>query len=253
MWPDLFVSLLSIIGGRPATHKYPWIVNIQGLGTNFCGGILLNPTTVLTAAHCVQNMPIRELSANRHDMKLTPQADGAKTFRARSMHLHPNWDPRTMSHDVAIIKVNDYSLAASSPKIRPTKFLLDNGTFSSENAMLMIAGFGKTSYSSGASDILLEADVPIVDQTSCNRKLKRLGMELLDDTMLCAGFENGDGADACHGDSGGPLFKYISENEIALVGLTSWGFGCLGNNFPFPGIYTRISDPDIQGFIQSYI
>lgn len=43
----------AIVGGVPAVAgDFPFIVSLQKNGAHFCGGSLLDSTTVLTAAHC---------------------------------------------------------------------------------------------------------------------------------------------------------------------------------------------------------
>jgi secreted trypsin-like serine protease len=62
--------------------------------------------------------------------------------------------------------------------------------------------------------------------------------------MLCAQ-QPGTVVGACQGDSGGPLFA-SSQGGFIEVGIVSFGEGCADG---FPGVYTRISNPDINGFI----
>jgi secreted trypsin-like serine protease len=90
-------------------------------------------------------------------------------------------------------------------------------------------------------DKLMTVSVPIFDQATCNAKY----MGMIDDTMLCAGFdENGEEKDSCQGDSGGPL--YLPANSAAnpsdqdvVIGVVSFGFGCASG---FPGVYSRVSE-----------
>jgi V8-like Glu-specific endopeptidase len=51
--------------------------------------------------------------------------------------------------------------------------------------------------------------------------------------MLCAIEDN---VNACHGDSGGPL--YDKTNNV-LVGVVSWGWKCASKGYP--GVYSRVS------------
>jgi len=87
------------------------------------------------------------------------------------------------------------------------------------------------------SSLLREVKVPIVDNNICSNQLLKLGDTLFPDLQLCAGYPEG-GRDACHADSGGPLFIQAPNGPI-LVGIVSWGNGCAQPNSP--GVYTRIS------------
>lgn len=68
----------------------------------------------------------------------------------------------------------------------------------------------------------------------------------LTERMMCAGRS---GRDSCQGDSGGPLVLRDAENVPTLVGVVSWGNGCARKGVP--GIYARVSDPDLRAFVQS--
>ncbi|HEU0114784.1 MAG TPA: trypsin-like serine protease, partial [Thermomicrobiales bacterium] len=62
---------------------------------------------------------------------------------------------------------------------------------------------------------------------------------------VCAAAQNPP-RDSCQGDSGGPLFSGDQTQPIQ-IGIVSSGFGCAQAGFP--GIYTRLSDPDIANWI----
>ena len=104
------------------------------------------------------------------------------------------------------------------------------------------------------SESLMVAQVPIVDYENCTERIKQTGVKITEN-MICAG---GAGADACAGDSGGPLTcarnGTSGEEERYLCGIISWGFNCvprrrLGRSYP--GFYTDVSKYTrwIQNFI----
>ena len=94
-----------------------------------------------------------------------------------------------------------------------------------------ILGFGTTE-TGNVSSKLLHVNVNYVKQSTCNSNASYGGS--INDSMMCASDTN---QDSCQGDSGGPLFD--SDNN-ALVGVTSWGYGCADADYP--GVYARISD-----------
>lgn len=244
------ISFLSIIGGREAPrHKHDWIVNIRLLDKHMCGGIQLNPTTVLTAAHCVSHFDenfIRDrgillrLTAGVHD---TRQSSIKEILRQKSIHIHPLYDRLTHMHDLAIVKVEPVGKFRKLPQV-----ILDDGTYSKEGQRLTIAGWGQRSTIMPASSLLYEAYIPVADRELCRFKYKRRGIHL-DKSAICVGSMAANSADASNGDSGGPLFHVISEKQVALVGITSWGIEIPG----YPGVYTRISDVDISSYIELFM
>ena len=48
--PDFMTN--KIVGGQTAPRPIPWQVSIRSHGSHFCGGTILDATTVLSAGHC---------------------------------------------------------------------------------------------------------------------------------------------------------------------------------------------------------
>lgn len=72
--PSSLASL--IVGGKPVNppFKYPWLVTLQEKNIHFCGGSLLDSSTVLTAAHCSTGITDEimlnlTVLAHRHDLR----------------------------------------------------------------------------------------------------------------------------------------------------------------------------------------
>ena len=95
-----------------------------------------------------------------------------------------------------------------------------------------ISGWGTLSSGGSSPDYLMQASVPLVSKSRCDRAYPGK----IHDSMLCAGLDQG-GVDACQGDSGGPLVCEYNGRWF-LEGATSWGHGCAApNKF---GVYAHV-------------
>ena len=97
-----------------------------------------------------------------------------------------------------------------------------------------VIGWGQSAFSAAArrSDLLLHTTVRLVERQKCEQSHSGIDPA----TMMCAGDEL---ADACLGDSGGPLLMTDQNLDYFLVGLVSWGDGCARRDKP--GVYVRVS------------
>jgi secreted trypsin-like serine protease len=92
-------------------------------------------------------------------------------------------------------------------------------------------GWGAVSEGGSSTNNLMQVDLSVLPSADCeyNNYLEN------SDSQFCAGSE-GLGKDTCQGDSGGPLVAQDSTGKWFVVGITSWGYGCVGG-----GVYTRVS------------
>lgn len=241
------VTAPLIVGGTPAApNDNPFQVGLlqKGVPSNFdaqfCGGTLIAPNVVVTAAHCgfYQATPGGISIAWRPDQVqvLTGTRDlnqgGARSNVALIVN-HPKYDPKRFDYDVAVWK-----LAAPVQGVPLAQLATSDGTPGSN---MLVTGWGATSEGGKGSPLLLKVSLPIVSHAACS------AVEMgITPRMLCAGFKSGDRA-SCQGDSGGPGTR--GPGNKTLTGIVSWGVGCAR-----PGhydIYTRVSDPSIRDFIRA--
>lgn len=230
-----------VVGGTTArTAEHPWIVALSsrqqfGVGRSgqFCGGALVTPTKVVTAAHCFYDegrgrvdRPGLKVVVGRDDMR----GSAGREVAVRSVWVHPEYDFAANMNDVAVLTLAD------SQGSRPVVELVGQGETEPyvPGTTAQVYGWGDTTGRGDYSPLLRRVDVPIVSDQTCAHAYPG-GPEGRFDArgMVCAGQEKG-GKDACQGDSGGPLIV-----GGRLAGLVSWGTGCAEAGHP--GVYTRVS------------
>ncbi|KAI8893602.1 trypsin-like cysteine/serine peptidase domain-containing protein [Globomyces pollinis-pini] len=222
-----------IVGGTPvgSAEKYPWLVSIQKNGSQFCGGILLSPTKVLTAAHCTKGQTPTgfKIFAHRYDFATTAASEKAAEFKVLKQTTHPSYVDATKGNDAAVWEVQLVSGTAPT-----TKIVLDSaGPVTDAN--LIIAGWGTLSSGGSIPKKMQEAVVPVNSAAVCTKAYPQTANV---PTSFCAGYAKG-GIDTCQGDSGGPAFFNNEDGSVTIVGLTSWGQGCALANYP--GVYSKVS------------
>lgn len=225
-----------IIGGEPApTGAYPWQVSI-GLADepatlgHFCGGALISPSWVLTAAHCMESVAGPEQIQVKLGTNILSQ--GGVVTKIKKIIVAAGWDPITYKNDIALLQLAD---PASNPSIRLLEPAATDQLFP-DGVLAVVSGWGYTRENGWVSDVLRHVGVQVVSNVTCNGPQSYHGQ--ISDGMVCAGFIQG-GKDSCQGDSGGPLMAFDQQGGYVLAGVVSWGKGCAEPNLY--GVYTRVA------------
>ncbi|MFF0742322.1 S1 family peptidase [Streptomyces sp. NPDC004111] len=231
-----------VIGGQPVrVSDSPWVVAVSSRdrfgGTRagqFCGGVVVAPTKVVTAAHClgrdVLGVPLSEV----HDLKVIAgrgelRGQGGREIAVRGTWVNPSYDPLSNAGDVAVL-----TLSAALPERYAIRMAGPHSAAAEPGTEAVVYGWGDTTGDGSYASSLRAARVRVLPDAACERAYPgNLDGTYEPATMLCAGDPEG-GHDACQGDSGGPLVA-----RGRLIGLVSWGSGC--GQAESPGVYTRIS------------
>lgn len=228
---------IQIVNGDDAPAcKWKWQAGLKSGSMPFCGGMLISPEWVLTAAHCAQTSSSPGFNVVLGDWK-PRETSGKEQVRAASLVLrHPGYNDNTMDWDLAMVKL-------SSPVSMTDcvgSVCLPTGGDVSPGKTCWITGWGTLKSGGSQPNVLQEAPVKIISNKDCTSKYAYSSSEITSH-MICAQGKTSDGKiqDACQGDSGGPLVCE-SSGTWTLYGATSWGYGCAGKTYP--GIWARVHD-----------
>ncbi|XP_069688618.1 venom protease-like [Periplaneta americana] len=248
-----------IIGGKDAAlGAYPWIARIGYISSKTpdqqplfrCGAVLVNKFYIITAAHCVTNLPnklrVGVIRLGEHNINTDPDcedgvcADPLQDYTPTELIVHKDYGKPQFKNDISIIRLDREVIFSSY--IMPICMIhgkLMTKSYVGEPSE--VAGWGIYDIENPKPSIILQTiKLPIVENEECEIAFKQYAE--IGPTQMCVGGQVGQ--DSCGGDSGGPLMKVETLEgppRYYLLGVVSFGAKRCGAT-TMPGVYTRISD-----------
>ncbi|KAL7542236.1 hypothetical protein ACHAXR_011608 [Thalassiosira sp. AJA248-18] len=225
-----------IIGGNIVSNsnKFQYHVSLQDRIGHFCGGSLIAPDCILSAAHCAGGS--YDVVLGKHNLN----ASGGHVIGMKREYVHPKYNSKTTDNDFMVVCMD-------KPVNNGVKLVKLNSdkNYPQVKQKVTVVGFGDTNKSDYVSDLaskLNEVQVEMISNDDCDDSSGTIGgwydsyKGQITSNMMCAADTD---KDACQGDSGGPLCVLGSDGEDVQVGVVSWGIGCASRDFP--GVYARVS------------
>jgi len=209
-----------VVAGKDAVRgSWPWQILLKYAGSPMCGGTLIAPQWVITAAHCVYKREnyhyLFDVVVGEYDRN---KVEGTEvSHKVENIFRHSGWSAYTLTNDITLIKLkkpvvfNKYVMPACLPSTDPKV-----------GSDCYITGWGKIHHPGRMHNILQQGRLPVVSNEVCNAlTYKHLGIRIKD-TMICGGDGGKTKLMGCHGDSGGPFVCNIN-GRWELHGDVSFG------------------------------
>ncbi|XP_054003585.1 proclotting enzyme-like isoform X1 [Hylaeus anthracinus] len=234
-----------VVGGEEALPgRWPWMAAIFLHGSKrtefWCGGSLIGPRHILTAAHCTRDQRQRPFAARQFtvrlgdiDLERDDEPSAPETYAVKKIHAHPKFSRVGFYNDIAVLELT--RPVRKSPYVIP--ICMPQSRYRNERfagARPTVVGWGTTYYGGKESTVQRQAVLPVWRNEDCNAAY----FQPITSNFLCAGYSQG-GKDACQGDSGGPLMLRADGRWIQ-IGIVSFGNKC--GEPGYPGVYTRVTE-----------
>ncbi|XP_066192896.1 cathepsin G-like [Sylvia atricapilla] len=217
-----------IIGGcEVEPHSRPYMAYLiieNGVETSFCGGFLIRPDAVLSAAHCVDKKGKLNITVILGAHNISYQEESQQRIQDTQWVIHPKYSRVGFKNDIVLLKlkekarINEYVEMISIPM---------SNEYVRQGAECEVAGWGQTSMTGNRTNVMREVELKVQKEKICQKAFPKYQRQ----SMICVGDDYGKKS-SYKGDSGGPLVC-----KQKAHGIVSYG----RKGHLFPKIFTRIS------------
>ncbi|MDN2668081.1 trypsin-like serine protease [Vibrio sp. 14N.309.X.WAT.E.F5] len=261
--PDVGVTPYIVNGSDASVTEFPSMASLfidridyDGVYSTgpYCGATILNPTHILTAAHCIYGNEEGQLFTT-----VVPQIEDTSQFpngniqKARVSEVYYRSDYSNalsdlLRNDVAILKLES---ALNIDSVNDIVKRPSSDGYRSSSEVFTAVGHGDTRTGFDGTTLLQKANLNYVDNATC-KTVFAAGDELTENQICFVGDVAVSGlyGGTCQGDSGGPV--YWKDGSIyRQVGITSFGPETCGGSSRVTSVFTEIYD--YEAWIDSVI
>lgn len=234
-------------GGQTGIGEFPWMIAIlqrDKVANKFrylCGGSLIHPSIVMTAAHTIAGKSIQQLISRggEWDLKSSMEMYAHEDRAVTRVIIHTEFNNNTLANDIALLQLDwPFQIGTNINTI----CLPPANVFTDANVRCTATGWGRNRADGKYQSIMQRIQMSIVAHWMCQNRLRqtRLGRYYrLHRGFLCAGGERGN--DTCKGNGGSPLVCRVPNSpsdRFYQAGIVAGGIGC-GRGVP--GIYVNVA------------